>query len=50
MIGSSSEMKANTLISQDGFDISGGQKQRIGIARAIYKDSDILILMNQQVH
>ena len=33
----------NTIISQDGISISGGQKQRIGIARAIYKDSDILI-------
>lgn len=37
------ESNVNTIISQDGTSISGGQKQRIGIARAIYKDSDILI-------
>ena len=37
------ESNVNTIISQDGLSISGGQKQRIGIARAIYKDSDILI-------
>ena len=31
-------------IGEKGLKISGGQKQRIGIARALYKDFDILIL------
>jgi ATP-binding cassette, subfamily B, bacterial PglK len=35
--------KVNTMISQDGLNISGGQAQRIGIARALYKNSDIII-------
>ena len=34
----------NQKVSQDGLDLSGGQIQRIGIARALYRDSDILIL------
>ena len=34
----------NTRIGQDGLKISGGQRQRIGIARAFYKQSDILLL------
>ena len=29
---------------EKGIRLSGGQKQRIGIARALYKDFDILIL------
>ena len=32
------------IIKEDGKSISGGQRKRIGIARALYKDSDILIL------
>jgi len=32
------------LIGENGKRISGGQKQRVGIARAIYRDTDILIL------
>ena len=35
--------KQKTKISHEGSNISGGQKQRIGLARAIYKDSDIFI-------
>ena len=31
-------------------NISGGEKQRFSIARAIYKDVDILFLMNPLVH
>ena len=36
--------KENTFVGDRGIRISGGQKQRIGIARAIYNDSEILIL------
>jgi ATP-binding cassette subfamily B protein len=32
------------LIGENGKRISGGQKQRVGIARAIYRDTNILIL------
>jgi ATP-binding cassette subfamily B protein len=31
-------------VGEDGIKLSGGQKQRIGIARAIYNNSEILIL------
>jgi ATP-binding cassette subfamily B protein len=33
-----------TVIREQGINLSGGQKQKIGIARAIYKDPQILIL------
>ena len=36
------DLKSNSQISQDGLNISGGQQQRIGIARALYRNSDIL--------
>lgn len=32
-----------TIIGEKGFRLSGGQRQRLGIARAIYKNSDIII-------
>jgi ABC-type multidrug transport system fused ATPase/permease subunit len=34
----------HTKVGEAGIRLSGGQKQRIGIARALYKNSDILIL------
>ena len=35
--------KYNTFIGERGIKISGGEKQRISIARALYKESSILI-------
>ena len=32
-----------TIIGEKGIKLSGGQRQRIGIARALYKNADILI-------
>ena len=33
-----------TFVGEKGVKLSGGQKQRIGLARAIYTNSEILIL------
>jgi ATP-binding cassette subfamily C protein len=38
------ENDINTSIGENGVKLSGGQKQRLGIARALYFDSEILIL------
>jgi ABC-type bacteriocin/lantibiotic exporter with double-glycine peptidase domain len=32
------------VINENGKNISGGQRQRIAIARALYKDADLILL------
>lgn len=34
----------NTIIKEDGSNISGGEKKRIGIARALYKNGNVLLV------
>ena len=40
----STENSFLSKVGERGINLSGGQKQRLGIARALYKDSSILIL------
>ena len=38
------EDKYQTYIGENGVRLSGGQRQRIGIARALYRESDVIVL------
>ena len=39
-----------TLLGEKGYRVSGGERQRIGIARAIYKNSPVIILDEATSH
>lgn len=37
--------KEETEIGEKGINLSGGQKQRVSLARAVYSDADIYLLV-----
>ena len=44
MLASQYPQGLNSMITESGKNISGGQRQRIAMARALYKNADLLIL------
>ncbi|MBI3334148.1 ABC transporter ATP-binding protein [Candidatus Pacearchaeota archaeon] len=42
--------KLKTLIGEKGYKVSGGERQRVGIARAVYKDTSMLVLDEATSH